>query len=99
MGVVLFGITVFGTIFGVFKFFDGKFVALHKRADEGEKALAAHKLHIAETYVTKAGMQEQTSQIMKAIEGVGNRFDSGIAGLTDRLDRLYESPPRRTTRG
>lgn len=48
--------------------------------------LAAHKLHTAETYVTKAGMQEQTSQLMRAIEGVGNRLD----GLNERLDRAFE---------
>lgn len=53
--------------------------------------LAAHKLHVAETYVTKAGMQEQTTQIMKAIEGVGNRID----GLHERLDRAFESKPAR----
>ncbi|MGK6317240.1 hypothetical protein [Neorhizobium sp. DT-125] len=42
-------------------------------ADKGDKAigdLAAHRLHIAETYVIRAGMHEQ------AIEGVGNRIDS-----------------------
>src|SRR5262249_15620894 len=44
----------------------------------------------AETYVTKAGMQEQTTQIMKAIEGVGNRIDK----LHERLDRAFESKPR-----
>lgn len=57
--------------------------------------LADHKLHVAETYVTKVGMQEQTSQIMKAIESVGNRID----GMNERLDRAFEhsaaTPPRR----
>ena len=38
---------------------------------------------------------EQTAQLLRAIEGVGNRID----GLHERLDRLYENPPpRRTTR-
>lgn len=49
--------------------------------------LAAHKLHVAETYTTKAGMAEQTAQIMRAIEGIGNRID----GLTERLDRSFET--------
>ena len=52
--------------------------------------LADHKLHVSETYVTKAGMLEQTSQILRSIEGVGNRID----GLHERLDRMYENPPR-----
>lgn len=56
--------------------------------------LADHKLHTAETYVTKAGMQEQTTQIMRAIEGVGNRID----GVHERLDRLYENQPRTARR-
>lgn len=55
--------------------------------------LAAHKLHTAETYVTKAGMQEQTNAIMHAIEGVAKRID----GLNDRLDRLYEPKTARRT--
>jgi len=36
-------------------------------------------------------MQEQTAQIMRVIEGVGNRID----GLGERLDRLYEARPAR----
>jgi len=60
--------------------------------------LAAHRLHTAETYVTKAGMQEQTASLMKAIEGVGSRLDARLDGVNDRLDRLYESktPARRS---
>lgn len=39
--------------------------------------------------MTKAGMQEQTAQIMSAIEGVGSRIDS----LGEQLDRFYEAWP------
>ena len=65
--------------------------AIGKVADD----LSAHKLHVAETYTTKAGMQEQTSQIMRAIESVGSRID----GVHERLDRAFEAskPTRRTT--
>lgn len=63
--------------------------AAHALAALTRQELADHRLHTAETYVTKAGMQEQTSQIMRAIEGVGNRID----GLNERLDRLYEARP------
>lgn len=57
--------------------------------------LAAHKLHVAETYVTKAGMSEQTAQIMKAIDGVGMKIDR----TNERLDGLMQSraPARRST--
>lgn len=53
--------------------------------------LAQHRLHCSEVFATKAGIESQTMQIMKAIEGVAARIDS----LNDRLDRLYESKPAR----
>ncbi|TIV38921.1 MAG: hypothetical protein E5V91_12290 [Mesorhizobium sp.] len=91
MAAVAFGITVIGAIFGAF----WKMWGLIKEAgDKGLKAqqdLAAHKLHAAETFATKAGMQEQTAQLLRAIEGVGNRID----GLHERLDRAFERPVRR----
>ncbi|RWO08243.1 hypothetical protein [Mesorhizobium sp.] len=65
--------------------------AIGKVADD----LAAHKLHVAEHYVTKTGLAEQTTQIMKAIDGVADRLD----GVNQRLDRVFEQPKtaRRTT--
>jgi hypothetical protein len=58
--------------------------------------LAAHKLHTAETYVTKAGMQEQTAAIMKAIDSVGDKIDR----TNERLDRVFEhQQPARPRRG
>ena len=95
MAAVGFIIMLFGAIFGVWKYLDGKLTSARQETDTVSRDLAAHKLHTAETYVTKAGMQEQTGQIMRAIEGVGNRID----GLNERLDRLYEgAPARRSTR-
>lgn len=77
-------LTLFGFAFGVWKYIDSQIVNV--RAE-----LAAHKLHTAESYVTKAGMSEQTSAVMRAIEGVAKRID----GLNERLDRTYESRPGR----
>lgn len=104
MAVIGFFIMLMGAISGVWWRIEGrvdraKAEAVQKATEAALEAasvradLAAHKLHTAEVYVTKAGMQEQTGQIMRAIEGVGNRLD----GLNDRLDRLYEAQPRRTT--
>lgn len=65
---------------------------IKEAGDEGRGAkddLAAHKLHVAETYVTKAGMSEQTAQIMKAIDGVGTKIDR----TNERLDGLMQSRP------
>lgn len=87
MTVVLFGVGLLGAIFGAF----WKMWALIQDAGgKGEKAstdLAEFKLRVAETYVTRAGMQEQTSQIMRAIESVAHRID----GLTERIDNIMAS--------
>lgn len=85
-------LAIFAALSGVFwKMYD----LIQKAGEKGEKAqgdLAAHKLHAAETFATKTGMQEQTAQLLRAIESVGNRID----GLHERLDRAFERPPTRT---
>ena len=100
VGGIGFFILVSGTLWGIWWRIEGRVEKAKTEASgmaSAANALAAltrqeladHKLHTAETYVTKAGMQEQTAQIMRAIEGVGNRID----GLGERLDRLYEARP------
>jgi len=56
-----------------------------------DKELSEYKTHVAETYSTKAGMQEQTNAIIRAIEGVAGRLDA----LNERIDRLYDQPQGR----
>ncbi|WP_435655037.1 hypothetical protein [Brucella pituitosa] len=102
MGVVGFIVMLFGFLFGLWKYVEGHIKTV--RSECGAKAEAAtelaaltrqelsdYKLRAAETFATKAGMQEQTSQIMRAIESVANRID----GLTERMDRVFE---QKTTR-
>jgi hypothetical protein len=100
VGGIGFFILVSGTLWGIWWRIEGRVdkaktevstvaSAAAAQAALARQELADHKLHTAETYVTKAGMQEQTAQIMRAIEGVGNRIDS----LGERLDRLYEARP------
>lgn len=103
MAVVGFFVMLFGTLSGIWWRIEGK-VEKAKTEAAGVAAsanalalltrqeLAEHKLHVSETYVTKAGMQEQTSQILRSIESVGNRID----GLHERLDRMYENQPRQS---
>lgn len=83
---IYFLIAILGAAGGIYWRWGG---AIGKVRDD----LAAHKLHVAETYTTKAGMLEQTAQIMKAIEGIGHRLD----GLSERLDRSFETKPRTRT--
>lgn len=56
------------------------------KADVLQSALHEHRLHVAETYVSKSGMREQTEQIMRAIKDVGGQ----IGNLNERLDRVVE---------
>lgn len=102
MGVVGFIVMLFGFLFGLWKYVEGHIKAVRTETEtkaEAATALAAltrqelsdYKLRAAETFATKAGMQEQTSQIMRAIESVANRID----GLTERMDRVFE---QKTTR-
>lgn len=88
--LVGFLIMVFGAVSGVWWRIEGKVKVAEDKADKVAADLAAQKLHTSEVYATKAGMQEQTAQIMRAIEGVGNRID----GVHERLDRVFE---QRTT--
>ncbi|MBB6299890.1 hypothetical protein [Rhizobium leucaenae] len=85
-------VPVIGLILTIWWRVEGKIDAARDKAEKAEADLAAHKLHAAETFATKAGMQEQTAQLLRAIEGVGNRID----GLHERLDRAFERT--RTTR-
>ena len=59
--------------------------------------LAEHKLHVAETYITKAGLRETTEQIINAVNGV----KTDVHGLNERIDRIIEhqqpARPRRTS--
>lgn len=60
--------------------------------------LAAHRLHCAETFITKAGMRESTELIMEALQGVKQAVDH----MAIRVDRVVENQaskpqPRRAT--
>lgn len=83
MAVIGFMLMVFGAI-------GGFWYRLHGGIERNKEDLAAHKLHVAETYVTKAGMSEQTAQIMKAIDGVGAKIDR----TNDRLDGMMQPKTR-----
>jgi hypothetical protein len=57
-------------------------------ARESQRDLAAHKVHVAETYTTKVGLQSVTDQIMDAIGGIGAQ----ITSMNGRIDRMLERP-------
>jgi len=57
-------------------------------ASATREELHQHRLHTAETYVSKAGMREVTDQIMDAIGGLSGQ----ITGMNGRIDRILERP-------
>lgn len=64
------------------------------KALEVQLGLAALQLHIAEAYVTKQGMREQTDVMLSAVNGI--RDD--IKGLNGRIDMIFQNPPSTTRR-
>jgi len=80
MYAVSFIVTLMGFAFGLWKYVDSKISTVR---DELQK----HELNVAQNYVTKAGMQEQTSQLLRAIESIAGRIDS----ISERLDRVIEA--------
>jgi hypothetical protein len=71
---------VVAACFGIWWKLDAKIKAVEEEAAEeaaaNAKELANHKIHVAETYISKAGHRETTDQILRAIEGLGGRIDS-----------------------
>lgn len=101
MAAVGFIIMIIGFLFGIWKYVDSKINSAKAeasvRADTaatlaslGRQELSDYKLHVAETYASKAGMHEQTSQIMRAIESLGGRLD----GITERIDNFMQPRSR-----
>jgi uncharacterized membrane protein YqgA involved in biofilm formation len=50
--------------------------------------LAEHKVHVAETYVSKTGLREMTAQVLHGQEDL----KAAVTHLTERIDRLVDSP-------
>lgn len=58
--------------------------------------LAAHRLHVAETYVSKSGLREQVGQVMDLVRDV----QSDVGSINERLDGVIENrPPAAHRRG
>ncbi|MDI6027039.1 hypothetical protein QBK99_12645 [Corticibacterium sp. UT-5YL-CI-8] len=107
MAVVGFFVMLFGFVFGLWKYIESRINTARGEVSmkaDGAAALASlarqelsdHKLHVAETYISKAGHRESTDQVMEAISAVKTAID----GTNLRIDRMWEShakpSPRRT---
>lgn len=102
MAVVTFFMAISGALWAVWWRIEGrvdraKAEAVQKATEAAVEAasvradLAAHKLHVAEHYITKAGMRETRDEIMDAIHGVKTAVDH----MTARVDRIVENQVKR----
>lgn len=105
MAVVGFIVMLMGFLFGIWKYIDGKLTTVRAECATKIDAVAAlatmarseisdQRLHASETFATKTGMQEQTNSLLRAIEGIASRID----GLGERIDRMWESHAKPTSR-
>ena len=95
MGAVSFFVGLLGFVAGIWWRIEGKVKLAEDKASKVADDLAAHRLHTAETYITKQGMRETTEQIMDAIHGVKQAVDH----MTVRVDRIVENQAKpRVTR-
>lgn len=62
---------------------------VHALVTLARSELSEYKTHVAEHYVTKQGMNEQTDRLMKAVNDVGQRVES----IGSRIDHFYANPP------
>lgn len=85
---------VWGLIDGAKKEAIGQAASATALATLAREEVAAVRLHAAETFVTKAGMAEQTDRIMRSIEGVAEKIDR----TNERLDALMLAKPAARSR-
>ncbi|MGV1793833.1 hypothetical protein [Rhizobium sp. A37_96] len=91
-------VALLGLVLTIWWKVEGKIDLARNKAEKVERELAAHKLHTAETYITKQGLRETTDQIMGAIGGV----KAAVENMTLRVDRIVENQnktPRSTRSG
>lgn len=102
-GAILFFLTVSGALWGIWWRIEGRLkdvktetatilAAANAKAELALMQLQEHRVHSAENFATKAGMQEQTNSLLRAIEGIGSRIET----INERLDRAFEVRPTRT---
>ncbi|MDX0654237.1 hypothetical protein GOD34_26210 [Sinorhizobium medicae] len=95
MATVGFMVMLAGAGWRVWARVEAKVKVAEDKADRVAADLAAQRLHVAETYITKQGMREATESIMEAISGVKIAVDH----MTLRVDRIVENQAKpRSTR-
>lgn len=68
-------VAVGGAIFGGYKWVEARILRVEAKADSTQRDLQAHKLHVAENYVTNAGLKEVRDDMRKGFDTVNERLD------------------------
>ena len=99
--MVLFGLTILAAIAGMWwrieamvgkaksEAIDSALLA-STRADLAHTQLTEFKVHVAETYVSRAGLREARDEIMGAIGHISNQ----MSDVSKRIDRVIDGPER-----
>lgn len=90
-------VTLVGAAFGYWRYFESRVTSARDKTEKVADDLAAYKLHVAESYVTKSGLREIKEEILGAVSGI--RDD--VRHLGTRIDAMHEAnhkprPTRRT---
>ena len=91
MSAIGFAVMVLGALWGIWRTVDSKIQSAEDKAASVGSSLDAHKLHVAETYLTKAGLREQMEPLFDAVKGVSGQVQT----MNERLDRVIEAQPKR----
>ena len=69
----------------------------HDLALLADERLASHKLHVAETYITKVGLREFRDEVMTGVRDL----KGSVSTLHERMDRFIEGDKmsRKRTQG
>lgn len=68
---------------------DAKVAALSARAALNETALADHRTHVAETYISRENLREAMQPVSVSL----SRIDESLRTMSARLDRVFERAP------
>lgn len=82
-------VTLAGFAWGIVTWVVGQFASRDAAIAQAAKDLAAHKLHAAETFATRAGVTESLDRVFAAIDRLTSRFDEFL-----RIEADRQSPRR-----
>lgn len=85
MGVIGFFILVSGALWGIWWRVEGKVKVAEDKGDAAMEKVSDLRLHVAEIYITKAGLRDVKDEIMEALHGVKGSIDH----LGGRIDAIY----------